>query len=199
MLKDLIGTILGRKDPMYRYIYYHSFKRFMLTYLLFGIGFALIKILDLYALNRAVPGFWSLDFYLLSLSSIPLILIALGIIASIISVVTFIAAKILRKKVNFSQLFFAMHSILPFFLIIKLLQTLSIIAYGTPILTLIFNILIIPATLYFIFIMAKTASYFTTMSLGQSILIMMILLVGFVSAIYGLYIFINNLATASLI
>jgi hypothetical protein len=199
MLKDLIGTILGRKDPMYRYIYYHSFKRFMLTYLLFGIGFALIKILELYALNRAVPGFWSLDFYLLSLSSILPILAALGILASVISVVTFIAAKILRKKVNFSQLFFAMHSILPFFLIIKLLQTFSILAYGTPILIIIFNILIIPATLYFIFIMAKTASYFTTMSLGQSILIMIILLAGFVAAIYGLYLFIINLATASLI
>ncbi|RZD30690.1 MAG: hypothetical protein CXT77_03990 [uncultured DHVE6 group euryarchaeote] len=184
MLKDLIGTILGRKDPMYR---------------LFGIGFALIKILELYALNRAVPGFWSLDFYLLSLSSILPILAALGILASVISVVTFIAAKILRKKVNFSQLFFAMHSILPFFLIIKLLQTFSILAYGTPILIIIFNILIIPATLYFIFIMAKTASYFTTMSLGQSILIMIILLAGFVAAIYGLYLFIINLATASLI
>ncbi len=198
MIKDLIGTILGRKDPMYRFIYYHSFKRFILTYFLFALGFAFLKIIDAYAFNKLVPGLWSLDFYLLSLSSIPLTLISLGMLISIISIFIFITARILRKQANFAQLFFALHSILPFFLIVKLLQTLSILAYGYPILTVTFNILIIPALIYFIFIMAKTASYFTTMSIGQSTLAMITIVALIAAALYWAYLYITDLVTASL-
>ena len=199
MIKDLIGTILGRKDPMYRFIYYHSFKRFFLTYFLFATVFAALKVIDAYALDRVVPGIWSLDFYLLSLSIIPLTLIALGMIVSISSILIFITAKVLKKQVNFAQLFFAMHSIIPFFLIIKLLMTLSVLASGTTFLVLFFNIMIIPAVLYFLFIMAKTTSYFTTMSLGLSTLTIITIMLVFVVALYLAYIYMTELVTASLI
>ena len=198
MIKDLIGTILGRKDPMYRFIYYHSFKRFLLTYFLFALGFAFLKLIDAYALNRLVPGLWSLDYYLLSLSIIPMTLVSLAIIISITSILVFITAKLLGKKANFAQLFFAMHSILPFFLTVKLLMTLSILSAGLPILTLTLNLLILPTILYFIFIIAKTASYFTTMSLAQSSLVIIIIATLYATALYGAYIYITDLVTASL-
>ena len=119
-------------------------------------------------------------------------------IISITSILVFITAKLLGKKANFAQLFFAMHSILPFFLTVKLLMTLSILSAGLPILTLTLNLLILPTILYFIFIIAKTASYFTTMSLAQSSLVIIIIATLYATALYGAYIYITDLVTASL-
>ena len=195
MLKDLIGTIFGKKDPMYRYIYYHSFKRFILTYLLFALGLAIIKILDAITLVRAEPSIDATAFYLISLGTILTTLASLGILISVISILIFIAAKILRKKTNFAQLFFAMHSILPFFLIIKLMFTLAIFFANITILSIAFHWLVLASTIYFLFIIAKTSSYFTTLSLLQSIIIVLLITAGFAATLYGTYLYFTNLIT----
>ena len=188
MLKDLIGTIFGKKDPMYRYIYYHSFKRFILTYLLFALGLALIKILDAVALVRIEPSIDGTAFYLISLGTILTTLATLGILISIVTIIIFIAAKLLRKQTNFSQLFFAMHSILPFFLIIKLMLTLAVFFSNIVYVSIAFHWLLMASVIYFLFIIARTSSYFTTLSLIQSIIIVVLITSGFAAALYGVYI-----------
>lgn len=196
MLKDLIGTILGRKDPMYRYIYYHSFKRFMLTYLLFALGLALIKILDAVALVRIEPSIDGTAFYLISLGTILTTLATLGILISIVTIIIFLAAKLLRKQTNFSQLFFAMHSILPFFLIIKLMLTLAIFFSNMVYVSIAFHWLLMASVIYFLFIIARTSSYFTTLSLLQSIIIVFLITSGFAAALYGVYLYFINLVAS---
>lgn len=196
MLKDLIGTILGKKDPMYRYIYYHSFKRFMLTYLLFALGLAVIKILDAIALVRIEPSIDGTAFYLISLGTILTTLASLGILISIVTIIIFLAAKLLRKQANFSQLFFAMHSILPFFLIIKLMLTLTIFFSNMVYVSIAFHWLLMASAIYFLFIIARTSSYFTTLSLLQSIIIVVLITSGFAAALYGVYLYFTNLVAS---
>jgi len=196
MLKDLIGTIFGKKDPMYRYIYYHSFKRFILTYLLFALGLALIKILDAVALVRIEPSIDGTAFYLISLGTILTTLATLGILISIVTIIIFIAAKLLRKQTNFSQLFFAMHSILPFFLIIKLMLTLAVFFSNIVYVSIAFHWLLMASVIYFLFIIARTSSYFTTLSLIQSIIIVVLITSGFAAALYGVYIYFTNLVAS---
>ena len=196
MLKDLIGTILGKKDPMYRYIYYHSFKRFMLTYLLFALGLAVIKILDAIALVRIEPSIDGTAFYLISLGTILTTLASLGILISIVTIIIFLAAKLLRKQANFSQLFFAMHSILPFFLIIKLMLTLTIFFSNMVYVSIAFHWLLMASAFYFLFIIARTSSYFTTLSLLQSIIVVLLITSGFAAALYGVYLYFTNLVAS---
>jgi hypothetical protein len=196
MLKDLIGTIFGKKDPMYRYIYYHSFKRFMLTYLLFALGLALIKILDAAALVRIEPSIDATAFYLISLGTILTTLATLGILISVFTIIIFLTAKLLRKQANFSQLFFAMHSILPFFLIIKLMLTLTIFFSNMVYVSIAFHWLLMASVIYFLFIIAKTSSYFTTLSLLQSIIVVLLITSGFAAALYGVYLYFTNLVAS---
>tara|TARA_Y100000034_G_C6846019_1_gene383257 strand:- start:398 stop:994 length:597 start_codon:yes stop_codon:yes gene_type:complete len=196
MLKDLIGTIFGKKDPMYRYIYYHSFKRFILTYLLFALGLAIIKILDAITLVRIEPSIDATAFYLISLGTILTTLATLGILISVFTILIFLAAKLLRKKTNFSQLFFAMHSILPFFLIIKLMLTLAIFFSNMVYVSIAFHWLLMASVIYFLFIIAKTSSYFTTLSLLQSIIVVFLITSGFAAALYGVYLYFTNLVAS---
>ena len=80
-----------------------------------------------------------------------------------------------------------MHSIAPFFLVIKLMYSLGAFFGSIIIVSIIFHWLALASILYFIIITAKTASYFTTFNLLQSMLIMLLILVGIVAIIYGLY------------
>ena len=197
MIKDLIGTILGRKDPMYRFIYYHSFKRFLLTYFLFALGWGLIKIFDAFTLARLDSSINAIAYLQLTWGTIIPTIALLAVIISIVAIFIFVAAKAFGKKANFAQLFFAMHSILPFFLIVKLMQSLAIFFAYIPIVSVIFHWLLLASLLYFIFIiMAKTASYFTTMSFGQSMLVMAIITTIFAGIIYWIYLSIIEFATS---
>jgi len=187
MIKDLIGTVLGRREAMYRFIYYHTFKRFILTYLLFAFLYSLILLIDAAVILQYIPGMNLLLYYFFSLYNIISTIILLGLFLSAVAIIIFILAKIFRKNANFGQLFLAMHSIAPFFLIIKLMFSLAI-AFGNliPVATT-FHILFLLAIIYFIIIIAKTASYFTTFNFFQTIIIMLLIVGGILAILYLLY------------
>ena len=105
-----------------------------------------------------------------------------------IAIIVFVLAKLFRKQVNFGQLFLAMQSIMLFFLIIKLMYSLAILTSKIYAVTVMFYFLFLFSILYFIFIIAKTASFFTTFNLLQSSLIMLLIIAGIIGLVYGLYI-----------
>jgi len=187
MLKDLFGTILGRRESMYKFIYYHTFGRLILTYVLFAVGYSLIKLIDTYVVVQYIPQIDFLVFYLISLNLLTYVIISLAILLAAIAIIVFVLAKLFRKQVNFGQLFLAMQSIMLFFLIIKLMYSLAILTSKIYVVTIIFHFLFLFSILYFIFIIAKTASFFTTFNLLQSSLIMLLILAGIIGLVYGLY------------
>lgn len=187
MLKDLFGTILGRRESMYKFIYYHTFGRLILTYVLFAVGYSLIKLIDTYVVVQYIPQIDFLVFYLISLTLLTYVIISLAILLAAIAIIVFVLAKLFRKQVNFGQLFLAMQSIMLFFLIIKLMYSLAILTSKIYVVTIIFHFLFLFSILYFIFIIAKTASFFTTFNLLQSSLIMLLILAGIIGLVYGLY------------
>ncbi|MBT5274644.1 hypothetical protein HOH11_00370 [Candidatus Woesearchaeota archaeon] len=188
MLKDLFGTILGRRESMYKFIYYHTFGRLILTYVLFAVGYSLIKLIDTYVVVQYIPQINFLAFYLPSLNLLTYIIIALAMLLAAIAIIVFVLAKLFRKQVNFGQLFLAMQSIMLFFLIIKLMYSLAILTSKIYAVTVMFYFLFLFSILYFIFIIAKTASFFTTFNLLQSSLIMLLIIAGIIGLVYGLYI-----------
>ena len=187
MLKDLFGTILGRRESMYKFIYYHTFGRLILTYVLFAVGYSLIKLIDTYVVAQYIPQIDFLAFYLLSLNLLTYIIISLAMLLAAIAIIVFVLAKLFRKQVNFGQLFLAMQSIMLFFLIIKLMYSLAILTSKIYAVTVMFYFLFLFSILYFIFIIAKTASFFTTFNLLQSSLIMLLIIAGIIGLVYGLY------------
>ncbi|RZD30872.1 MAG: hypothetical protein CXT77_03455 [uncultured DHVE6 group euryarchaeote] len=187
MLKDLFGTILGRRESMYKFIYYHTFGRLILTYVLFAVGYSLIKLIDTYVVVQYIPQINFLAFYLPSLNLLTYIIIALAMLLAAIAIIVFVLAKLFRKQVNFGQLFLAMQSIMLFFLIIKLMYSLAILTSKIYAVTVMFYFLFLFSILYFIFIIAKTASFFTTFNLLQSSLIMLLIIAGIIGLVYGLY------------
>ena len=188
MLKELFGTILGRRESMYKFIYYHTFGRLILTYVLFAVGYSLIKLIDTYVVVQYIPQINFLAFYLPSLNLLTYIIIALAMLLAAIAIIVFVLAKLFRKQVNFGQLFLAMQSIMLFFLIIKLMYSLAILTSKIYAVTVMFYFLFLFSILYFIFIIAKTASFFTTFNLLQSSLIMLLIIAGIIGLVYGLYI-----------
>mgnify|MGYP006412212113 FL=1 len=188
MLKDLFGTILGRRESMYKFIYYHTFGRLILTYVLFAVGYSLIKLIDTYVVVQYIPQINFLAFYLPSLNLLTYIIIALAMLLAAIAIIVFVLAKLFRKQVNFGQLFMAIQSILLIFLIIKLMYSLAILTSKIYAVTVMFYFLFLFSILYFIFIIAKTASFFTTFNLLQSSLIMLLIIAGIIGLVYGLYI-----------
>ena len=187
MLKDLFGTILGRRESMYKFIYYHTFGRLILTYVLFAVGYSLIRLIDTYVVVQSIPQIDFLAFYLLSLNLLTYIIISLAMLLAAIAIIVFVLAKLFRKQVNFGQLFLAMQSIMLFFLIIKLMYSLAILTSKIYAVTVMFYFLFLFSILYFIFIIAKTASFFTTFNLLQSSLIMLLIIAGIIGLVYGLY------------
>jgi hypothetical protein len=187
MLKDLFGTILGRRESMYKFIYYHTFGRLILTYVLFAVGYSLIKLIDTYVVVQYIPQINFLAFYLPSLNLLTYIIISLAMLLAAIAIIVFVLAKLFRKQVNFGQLFLAMQSIMLFFLIIKLMYSLAILTSKIYAVTVMFYFLFLFSILYFIFIIAKTASFFTTFNLLQSSLIMLLIIAGIIGLVYGLY------------
>jgi len=100
MLKDLFGTILGRRESMYKFIYYHTFGRLILTYVLFAVGYSLIKLIDTYVVVQYIPQIDFLVFYLISLNSLTYIIISLAMLLAAIAIIVFVLAKLFRKKFN---------------------------------------------------------------------------------------------------
>tara|TARA_Y100000034_G_scaffold133872_1_gene200734 strand:- start:765 stop:1409 length:645 start_codon:yes stop_codon:yes gene_type:complete len=187
MIKELIGTILGRKKAMYQFIYYHTFKRFILTYLLFAFLLSLIKLIDVATASKYIPGINLFLFYTISIFSILRTVILIGLLLSAVAIIVFVLAKLFKKQVNFGQLFLAMHSIAPFFIVVKLMYSLGAFFGSIVIVSIIFHWLALASILYFIIIAAKTASYFTTFNFIQALLIMLFILAGILGIIYGIY------------
>ena len=186
-MKNFIGAMLGRRESMYKFIYYHSFSKLILTYLFLAVGLAAIKILDLILVQNYIEGLNAPAFYLLSLGMIIPTIILLAFFLFAISTIIFILSKIFRKQSNFGQLTIAIQSIAPFFLVPKLMYSFAALAGEIVMLSIALHWLALASIIYFLYIVSKTASFFTTFSFFQSFILVILITLTIVGILYFFY------------
>jgi hypothetical protein len=74
--------------------------------------------------------------------------------------------------------------------------TLTIFFSNMVYVSIAFHWLLMASVIYFLFIIAKTSSYFTTLSLLQSIIVVLLITSGFAAALYGVYLYFTNLVAS---